>query len=52
MIGSVTVDSFADAEADPVVRALYRALPATLVDLISDRVTRCLQVLGNKADGS
>lgn len=45
-IGSVIVDSFADAATAPAVRGLRRTLPSALVDLISDRVARCTRVLG------
>jgi serine/threonine-protein kinase HipA len=49
-IGSVIVDSFAEAATAPAVRALQRPLPSTLVDLISDRVARCLRVVGDKSE--
>ncbi len=45
-IGSVIADSFAEAAKAPSVRALHHPLPVTLVDLISDRATRCMRVAG------
>ncbi len=44
-IGMTIADSFADAANTPEVRALVRPLPDKLVDLISDRVTRCVRVV-------
>lgn len=45
-IGSVIVDSFAEAAKASAVRALQRRTPAMLVDLVSDRVGRCMRVAG------
>lgn len=44
-IGMTIPDSFADAANTPEVRALARPLPGTLVDMISDRVMRCVRVV-------
>jgi serine/threonine-protein kinase HipA len=45
-IGMTIADSFADAANAPAVRTLERPLPDRLVNLISDRVTRCMRVVG------
>jgi len=49
-IGSVIVDCFAEAATASAVRALERPLPSTLVDLISERVARCLRVVDDKSE--
>lgn len=49
-IGPVMADSFSEAATAPAVRALKRPLPATLADLISDRVARCMRVVSGKAE--
>jgi serine/threonine-protein kinase HipA len=49
-IGSVVVNSFSEAAGAPAVRALKRPLPAKLADLVSDRVARCMRVIGSKAE--
>lgn len=46
-IGSTISDAFADAANTPAVRTLARPLPHKLVDLISDRVARCLRLVGS-----
>jgi serine/threonine-protein kinase HipA len=38
-------DAFAEAASTPEVAALERSLPARLVDLVADRVERCVAVL-------
>ena len=48
-IGMTIADAFADAANAPEVRALERPLPGKLVDLISDRATRCLRIVGTDA---
>ncbi len=48
-IGSTIADSFADAANAPAVRALERPLPDKLVDLVSERVTRCMRIVGSGA---
>jgi serine/threonine-protein kinase HipA len=40
-----TADAFADAASAPEVASLERLLPARLVDLVADRVERCLALL-------
>jgi serine/threonine-protein kinase HipA len=40
-------DAFAEAAADPDVIALNRPLPDRLVGLVTDRVERCLAILGD-----
>ncbi len=39
-------DAFAESAAAPEVTALERPLPARLVDLVADRIARCLEILG------
>ena len=39
-------DAFAESAAAPEVTALERPLPERLVDLVADRVKRCLEILG------
>ncbi len=39
-------DAFAESTTAPEVTALERPLPARLVDLVADRVKRCLGILG------
>ncbi|MGH9046930.1 MAG: HipA domain-containing protein [Acidimicrobiales bacterium] len=48
-VGSVITDSFVEAAKAPLVRALQRPLPDTLVDLISERASRCMRVVGADA---
>ena len=48
-IGITIAGAFADAANTPEVRSLERPLPDKLVDLISDRVTRCLRMVGADA---
>ena len=48
-VGMTIADAFADAANAPEVRALECPLPYKLVDLISDRVTRCLRMVGTGA---
>jgi serine/threonine-protein kinase HipA len=45
-------DAFADAASAPAVRSLDRPLPERLVDLVAERVRRCVAVLGTPSGGS
>jgi serine/threonine-protein kinase HipA len=44
---AVAPEVFADAARAPDVEALGRPLPARLVDLVSDRATRCMRLIGD-----
>ncbi len=50
-LASRTAEAFADAAAAPAVAELKRDLASRLVDLVSERVTRCVLLL-DSADGS
>lgn len=52
-LGARAADAFADASAAPEVVSLDRPLPARLVDLVAERVERCLRLLriASPADG-
>ncbi|HEY2630942.1 MAG TPA: type II toxin-antitoxin system HipA family toxin [Solirubrobacteraceae bacterium] len=47
-LARVAPDAFADASKSPEVRTLKRDLPARLLDLLADRIGRCIKVV----DGS
>jgi serine/threonine-protein kinase HipA len=44
-LAEVASDAFADASKSPEVTILKRDLPGRLVDLVADRVTRCIKLL-------
>jgi serine/threonine-protein kinase HipA len=44
-LASVAPDAFASAASEPDIKALSRPLPDRIVDLIADRVARCVRVL-------
>jgi serine/threonine-protein kinase HipA len=46
-LAEIAPDAFADAGRSPTIAALERRLPATLLDLVADRVSRCLQLLAS-----
>ena len=45
-LAGLAPDSFADAAKAADIRRLRRALPRNLVDLVADRVARCLRLVG------
>jgi len=44
-LAAIAPDAFAQAASAPELTALHRDLPARLVDLISDRVGRCVEIV-------
>jgi serine/threonine-protein kinase HipA len=50
-LAAVAPDAFRDAAKSAEVDALERELPGRLVDLVADRVTRCMRVVGAARHG-
>ncbi len=45
-LGSRAPDAFADSANQPDIVALERSMPSKLVDLVAERATRCMRLIG------